>query len=42
MYRERRELDRAVQHHAALEILDRANDKLDRAEACYQLAQTEQ
>ncbi|MEG5000713.1 tetratricopeptide repeat protein [Microcoleus sp. B4-D4] len=41
LYREWGELDRAVQHHAALEILDRSN-KLNRAEACYQLALTEQ
>ena len=32
MYREAGELDRAVQHHAAIEILDLPSAKLDRAE----------
>lgn len=32
-----------MQHHAeAIEILDLKDAKLDRAEACYQLAQTKQ
>ncbi|MEG3872830.1 MULTISPECIES: tetratricopeptide repeat protein [unclassified Microcoleus] len=43
LYREPGEFDQALQHHAeAIEILDRASAKLDRAEACYQLALTEQ
>ncbi len=42
LYREAGEFDQALQHHAeAIEILDRASAKLDRAEACYQLALTE-
>ena len=43
LYRERGEFDQAMQHHAeAIEILDLPSAKLDRAEACYQLALTEQ
>ncbi|MEG4838774.1 tetratricopeptide repeat protein [Microcoleus sp. B9-D4] len=43
LYREPGEFDQALQHHPeAIEILDRASAKLDRAEACYQLALTEQ
>ncbi|MEG3973723.1 tetratricopeptide repeat protein [Microcoleus sp. herbarium8] len=42
LYREQGEFDTALQHLAeATQILDRSN-KLDRAEACYQLALTEQ
>lgn len=43
LYREQGEFDAALLHHAeAIDILDRASAKLDRAEACYQLALTEQ
>ncbi|MEO6863803.1 MAG: tetratricopeptide repeat protein [Microcoleus sp.] len=43
LYREGGEFDRALQHHAeAIEILALPSAKLDRAEAYYQLALTEQ
>ena len=43
LYREQGQFDQAMQYHAeAIEILDLPSAKLDRAEACYQLALTEQ
>ena len=43
LYRERGDFDQALLHHAeSIEILDLKGAKLDRAEACYQLALTEQ